>query len=482
MAEASSNVGSASHLGEGQSVRDSHFIYDYSRRRVPLPVVSYLAVADASGDLPAGENPAKRALDMLRDLVEPAVIAEEELNTEHMERLFRDALEKINAELATQPQAQPPGAVCLVSLTAVVADTGRAFIGHTGNTRVYLLHNERLYDLVPSGAVKSPEPPPPSQEVAPTLFQAAEASPEQAALPLQEAELPAEAVPLPGQPPVVTPGVAPEPPADQAGVPGAFPGQAAGAVIGFNQVDIVPGDTLVLCTDGLWKAVSEEEMVENLLSAMSVQRSSNQLIRLAYSRDASDNATMVAWQYGPGEEGATPVTARAKAISRTKTRASESLLVALLVLVLVGIFAVGFAFGWRITDTFRKPAKQAEQKSRKANAVQEEKKEEQKQDAQQSAPAAQSVPQPAFPHPAAVSGQGVRMRASPDTNAELIGLLRDGQQVTVLGEVMGADSKTWSRVKGVARSEGQDKDAEGYVRNDFLKASQQAGTPATSAP
>ncbi len=481
MAEASSNVGSASHLGEGQSVRDSHFIYDYSRRRVPLPVVSYLAVADASGELPAGENPAKRALDMLRDLVEPAVIAEEELNTEHMEQLFRDALEKINAELAAQPQSQTPGAGPRVSLTAVVADTGRAYIGHTGNTRVYLLHHGRLYDLVPSGAVKSPEPPPPPPEVAPTLFQAAEAGPEQAALPLQEEELPAVAVPVPGQPPDVTPEVAASPPAAQADLPVAFQEPAAGAVVGFNQVDIVPGDTLVLCTDGLWKAISEEELVENLLSAMSVQRSSNQLVRLAYSRDASDNATMVAWQYGAGEEAATPVTARAKAIRRTKTRASESLLVALLVLVLVGIFAVGFAFGWRITDTFRKPAKQAGQKARKTNAVKE-KKEEQKQAAQTSAPPAQSVPQPAFPHPAAISGQGVRMRASPDTNAALIGLLRDGQQVTVLGEVTGADSKAWSRVKGVARSAGQDTDSEGYVRNDFLKASQQAGTPASSAP
>src|SRR5665647_1814091 len=90
------NMGSASHLGEMQVPRDAHFIYDYSRRRVPLPIVSYLGVADTPLDAPGAENPAKKALDRLRDLVEPAVIAEEELDSEHMEALIRENLARIN--------------------------------------------------------------------------------------------------------------------------------------------------------------------------------------------------------------------------------------------------------------------------------------------------------------------------------------------------------------------------------------------------
>ncbi len=466
MAEANSNVGSASHLGEKQVTRDSHFVYDYSRRRVPLPIVSYMAVADASGEISPGENPAKRALDMLRDLIEPAVIAEEELETGHMEVLIRDALSSINSSLFSES-----GARVQVSLTVVVADTRRAYIGHAGNTRVYLLHNDRLYDLVPSGASRSAEPPPPPPEVAPTLFQVPEGERAQAAVPAEAA-----------------PGVPAQPAGPQPAVSGTYLGQSAEVNTGFNQVDIIPGDTVVLGTDGLWRSVTEEELVENLLSAMNVQRSANQLVRLAFSRDPSDNATMVAWQYGTEEEevaAAAPGRAgrRPRKKGQARTRAGEGLLVVLLALVLVGIFAVGFAFGWRITDTFRKPAKEAAKKA-DARKASEEKKAEEEKAAQQSAPSAESSAPAtaAFPKTATVKGQGVRMRATPDTNGALVGLLRDGQQVTVLGEAMGTDSKTWSRVKAVVRTEGQDTESEGYVRNDFLVVSAQAATPGTSAP
>jgi serine/threonine protein phosphatase PrpC len=477
VAEANSNIGSASHLGEKQVVRDSHFVYDYSRRRVPLPIVSYMAVADAAGEIPPGENPAKKALDMLRDLVEPAVIAEEELETGHMEELIRGALSSINRALLST-EAQPASPV-QVSLTVVVADARRAYIGHVGNTRVYLLHNDRLYDLVPSGASRSSGPPPPPPDVAPTLFPVAEGAAEAAAPVTSPPAVSAQAPDLQAEP-VQSSGIQP------AGG-GSFLGQSAEVNAGFNQVDIIRGDTVILCTDGLWRSITEEELVENLLSALSVQRSANQLVRLAFSRDPSDNATMVAWQYGAGDDAeAAAVPGRAGRRGRTggrrRARAAEGLLIALLTLVLVGIFAVGFAFGWRITDTFRKPAKEAAKKTSAKKAAEEKKAEEEKA-AQQSAPGAESsAPGTSFPKAATVSGQGVRMRATPDTNGELIGLLRDGQQVTVLGEAMGTDSKTWSRVKAVVTSGGQEKESEGYVRNDFLTVSQQAGASGTSAP
>lgn len=477
MAEAISNIGSASHLGESQVPRDSHFVYDYSRRRVPLPVISYMAVADTASEEPSADNPAKKSLDMLRDLIEPAVIAEEELEREAMEGLLRDALSKISEALTARPDEQPPRPGSQVSITVVLADARRAYIGHVGNTRIYLLHNERLYDLVPSGATSSPEPPAPPPEAAPTLFPLADGSPEGIAAPHQ--------APPGSQPGEESPPLSPAP-AGQApqSRPGAFPGWSGDAPVGFNQVDIQPGDIILLCTDGLWKTVSEEEIVENVLSAMNVQRSVNQLVRLAFSRDPSDNATMVAWQYGESEVPAASVASgRTTSARRAGTRVAEAMLVALLALVLVGIFAVGFAFGWRITDTFRKPAKEAARKAASAEAAKEEKKVEEQEAAEQdSAPPAVSDPAAQFPRPATVSGQGVRMRASPDSNSELIGLLRDGQQVTVLGEAMGADSKTWSRVKGTVRSGGQDTESEGYVRNDFLKVSTQSSPPASSAP
>ena len=443
------NMGSASHLGETQVPRDAHFIYDYSRRRVPLPIVSYMGVADTPLDAPGAENPAKKALDRLRDLVEPAVVAEEELDSQHMEALIRENLGRINTELfetqVPEGQLKPQ-----TSLTMVISDARRAYIGHAGTSRVYLLHTGRLYDLTPTtgAAVVAPEqePPPPASPEAPTLF------------PVSEAQA-AETGNV--QPPIQTLGT--------------YLGQEPQAAIGYNEVEIVPGDIVVLVTDGLWRIVSEEEMVENLLSAMNVQRSSSQLVRLAFSRDSSDNATMTTWQYvvGGADEGTRESKAGGRAASRekTKTRAAEGTLVAVLALVLVGIFAVGFAFGWRITDTFRKPAKQKAKQEAQAR--------------QKTAPSSQpkgttpqSTPQTSQPQttqpvaPAAVTatvnGSGVRMRSTADPNGAIVGQLKSGEKVVILGDTIGTDGKAWSKVQGTVTASGKDIQGEGYIRNDLL--------------
>jgi serine/threonine protein phosphatase PrpC len=440
------NVGSASHLGEKQVPRDAHFVYDYSKRRVPLPVVSYMGIADTPLESPGLENPAKKALDRLRDLIEPAVIAEEELNSPAMEALIKENLAKLNNEFFEE-QVPEGGARPQASLTMVIADARRAYIGHVGTSRVYLLHGGRLYDLTPTGLVPpapAPEPPPSTPESM-TLFQDAQEQP--------AGEAPA----------------APAPP-----VKGTYLGQEAEANIGYNEVEISPGDVTVLVTDGLWRSVGEEELVENLLSAMNVQRSSSQLVRLAFSRDSSDNATMAAWQYivGGEEEAFAEPRAAARVASRDKTRAraAEGVLVALLAVVLVGIFAVGFAFGWRITDTFRKPAKQKAKQEAAAKTTQP------KTTQPQTTPSntTPQTTQPVAPAPltATVKGEGVRMRATPDPHGDLVGLLKNGEAVSVLADVTGTDSMAWTKVKGVVSSGGQNITAEGYVRNDFLVKSQ----------
>jgi serine/threonine protein phosphatase PrpC/type II secretory pathway pseudopilin PulG len=446
------NLGSASHLGQMQVPRDAHFVYDYTRRRVPLPVVSYLAVADTPLEAPGPENPAKKVLDRMRDLIEPAVIAEEELNSAYMEKLIRENLAKINTELFEAPVAEG-AAKPQASLTMVLSDARRAYIGHAGTSRVYLLHGGRLYDLTPTPVAEpvqpAVEPQQPPQDALP-LFPAAAAEPAAPAAPAQPAK-------------------------------GVYLGQEAAAAIGYNEVEIVPGDIIALVTDGLWRTVSEEELVENLLSAMNVQRSSSQLVRLAFSRDSSDNATMVAWQYvvGGAEEVIREPRAAVKAVSRekTKARAAEGILVALLVLVLIGIFAVGFAFGWRITDTFRKPAKEKARQAAAAKSKQDQSKSSQPQGTTPQTTPAATTPQTTTPagttptgtaQTATVKGNGVRMRSTADPSGSIVGMLKDGQKLTVLGEVVGTDSLGWTKVKGTVTSAGVSKEGEGYVRNDFL--------------
>jgi cytoskeletal protein RodZ len=213
-------------------------------------------------------------------------------------------------------------------------------------------------------------------------------------------------------------------------------------------------------------------MVENLLSAMGAQRSANQLTRLAFSRDATDNATMVVWNYPTGEE-TLEMEARAPKDGRVgRGRISEALLVILLILVLSGIFAVGFAFGWRITDTFRKPQKEAANNAKKTAAEKVQQTTAQTQAAQTQAAQTQAAAPGGFPKTATVKGSGVRIRASADPNSQVVAVLQNGQKVTVSGEIKGTDSHTWSQVQGTVKISGRDTQAEGYVRSDFLQVSQ----------
>ena len=144
---------------------------------------------------------------------------------------------------------------------------------------------------------------------------------------------------------------------------------------------------------------------------------------------------------------------------------------AVLVLVLIGIFAVGFAFGWRITDTFRKPAKQTAKQTAQAKQETTTPSSVPGGTTPQSTP--QSTPQTTQPvAPAAVTatvnGSGVRMRSTADPNGAIVGQLKGSEKVIVLGDVIGTDGKAWAKVQGTVTASGQDKQGEGYVRNDLL--------------
>ena len=439
----SGNVGSASHMGDNQLPRDSHFIFDYTGRRVPIPVNAYMAIADTPVEHPEGENASKLALDMLRDLIEPAAITQDELASPHMEELIRDSLAKINSGLLEHARQERVPETMHVSLTFVMTDGKRAYIGHAGTNRVYLLQDERLYDLTPT--VGLPAAPSPEE---PSLF----------SLP------PDVEQPPPEQPPV--------PPAER----GRFLGQSEYAGIGYNEVEIAPGGVIILATDGLWKAVSEEEMVEHLLSGVNVQRSASHLTRLAFSRDSSDNATMVAWKHAPAGEVARKDVREVRVRVR-RERTADTLIIALLVIVLAGIFAVSFAFGWKITDAFRKPAKESKKTTQTKTT---EKKTTEKKVEEQSAT---QPPQPVT-QTATVTARSARIRATAAPTGQILGTLSKGQQVTVLGEVTGTDGKAWIKAKTTVKSGNTSTEVEGFIRKDLVQVTAtttSATLPAESA-
>ncbi len=69
----------------------------------------------------------------------------------------------------------------------------------------------------------------------------------------------------------------------------------------FRSEQLFPGDTLVLCTDGIYKRVKDEEIAQTVARG-SAQQAADALVQLALQRQAQDNVTAVVVRY----KGATP--------------------------------------------------------------------------------------------------------------------------------------------------------------------------------
>jgi protein phosphatase len=66
-----------------------------------------------------------------------------------------------------------------------------------------------------------------------------------------------------------------------------------------HRVRLAAGDTVLLCTDGLYDVVKDEEIATILAEATSAQAACRSLIDLALERAASDNVTAVVSRYEP---------------------------------------------------------------------------------------------------------------------------------------------------------------------------------------
>ena len=66
----------------------------------------------------------------------------------------------------------------------------------------------------------------------------------------------------------------------------------------FYEEGIQPGDTVLLCTDGLWGEVSEEEMVQMATRPLDPKGMASELVALANQRGGPDNMTVIILQIG----------------------------------------------------------------------------------------------------------------------------------------------------------------------------------------
>jgi protein phosphatase len=77
-------------------------------------------------------------------------------------------------------------------------------------------------------------------------------------------------------------------------------GTAPGVEVDVVSTDLVAGDRFLLCSDGLWGAVSEQEL-QRELNEGSAEDTAHRLVILANEHGGFDNATAVVIDVQPGD-------------------------------------------------------------------------------------------------------------------------------------------------------------------------------------
>jgi protein phosphatase len=172
--------------------------------------------------------------------------------------LFRTAIENVSRRVWQESKLDPVLEGMTTTLTAAVICQSRAVVAHVGDSRAYVLRDGRMRQITRDHSF-----------VAEMV--------ESGALTLEEARRsPYRNVILQAV------------------------GQKKSLEVALDAVDLVPGDVLLLCTDGLSEKVSPAEMAR-LVQSGDPRQAADALVQLANDRGGEDNITVLIGKVEGGE-------------------------------------------------------------------------------------------------------------------------------------------------------------------------------------
>jgi protein phosphatase len=207
----------------------------------PRPYTYMMVVADGVGGGPGGEVASRAAVDAVAE----TFAASTETSPE---ALLQRVIQTANQRVRSKAEADPLLSGMATTCTAALIDGMKVWIGHVGDCRAYVIRQGQLTQL--------------------TSDHSAAAHYERLGVPL---------------------------PADRAALANVLTRS-----VGTHEaveVDVVPavalepGDTLLLCSDGLTKMVADGE-IQKLVSAHRPEGAGRRLVELARERGAPDNVTI----------------------------------------------------------------------------------------------------------------------------------------------------------------------------------------------
>jgi serine/threonine protein phosphatase PrpC len=201
------------------------------------------AVADGMGGAQAGEVAARLATAAFREYHE----ADELGGEERVAAIIQEANRRIYERARADTEVSGMG----TTITAALLEGGQIVIGHVGDSRAYRVRDGRLEQLTNDHSLVA------------DLVRSGRISPEEADTHPQRS--------------VITRALGTDP----------------GVDVDSLAVDAQPGDLYLLCSDGLTTMLADEEILEILLGAKSLEHAGKDLVKAANRRGGEDNVTVV---------------------------------------------------------------------------------------------------------------------------------------------------------------------------------------------
>ncbi len=219
----------------------------------PTPALGLLAVADGMGGHQTGEVASRRAVQTLaQGITSRVLMAElsgESCLVETLTTVISESVEDANAQVCAV--AQSSGAEMGSTLTVALVRDDLAIVASVGDSRTYHWHAGALRQVTTDHSVVE------------RLLATGQIAPE-------------EAVNHPQQ-----------------GVLYRSLGDRPAVEVDVFSLSLVPGDRLLLCCDGVWESLGDEELEEVMLLEHDPQRICDEVVRRALESGATDNVSVI---------------------------------------------------------------------------------------------------------------------------------------------------------------------------------------------
>lgn len=233
-------VGSLTDIGKVREINQDAYAVDCDH--------GLFMVADGMGGHAAGEKASQTAVAIIASKLTNGAVSNAEGS---LEDVMQDAIQEANREIIAASMDDASMRGMGTTATVLLAREGHLYVGHVGDSRAYLIRNRRIDQITEDHSIVA------------QLVRARAITPQEAARhPYRN---------------VITRCL----------------GMQADVEADTQQRDLRPGDRLLICSDGLSGLVSDDEMLQHVLSGEDPQAICQELVNLALERGGSDNITVV---------------------------------------------------------------------------------------------------------------------------------------------------------------------------------------------